>query len=74
MPHDGQGVEGKKKQVPSQCFCKRKKNTKNVKIMFFWGGGDGQLLADFFFSAGVLERNPREKRWLSVIGWETISA
>ena len=34
------------------------KNTKNIKT--FWGGGE--LLADFRFSRGVSERNPREKR------------
>jgi 16S rRNA A1518/A1519 N6-dimethyltransferase RsmA/KsgA/DIM1 with predicted DNA glycosylase/AP lyase activity len=30
-------LKDRKKQLPSQCFCKGKKNTKNTKILFLGG-------------------------------------
>jgi hypothetical protein len=34
--------------------------------MYFWGGGSGQLLADFRFSWEVLESDPRENLGMSL--------
>jgi hypothetical protein len=48
MLHDGQGVEGKKKQLLTQCFCNENKNAKNDKTHIL--GGSGQLFADFPWS------------------------
>jgi hypothetical protein len=31
-------IKGKKKQLPSQYFCKEKKSTKNIKALFFGRG------------------------------------
>jgi hypothetical protein len=38
-------LKGKKKQFPSQCFCKEKKNAKKYKNIVLEGGS--QLFADF---------------------------
>jgi hypothetical protein len=54
-------LKGKKQQLPPQCFCKEKKNT---KITLFWGGGT--VIRRFVLFMGIFEADHRGNRDMSV--------
>lgn len=56
IPHDVQGVEGKKKQLSHSVSAEKEKHTKNTKALFW--GKSRQLFADFAFHRALLNLNP----------------
>jgi hypothetical protein len=64
------GLKGENMLLPSQCFCKEKKNTKKEKQGDL--GGSFQLFEGFRYWRGVLEINSRAKGGISVFSWLTV--
>ena len=61
-------MKEKRKQLPSKCFYKEKKNTKPYNTLFFFRRkGVLSIIRGFsLFEGGALESNPRENRGMSV--------
>ena len=60
----GGGGGGQMGQIPSQCFCKENKNTKNTKPLF---SGRREIIREFFVFAGIFEPDLCENGGMSLL-------